>query len=100
MRQLFPVLEKKRCAVMSVETLMAIIIIVVGMAVETTTVFLALVIVLITQYDFDNWEGPYGGWVYGMGYSILMLIFTELMGGPKYTLDDLFYWREHGMVDM
>ena len=33
-----------------------------------------------SQYDFDNWEGPwYGGWVMVWAMSILMLIFTELM---------------------
>ena len=54
---------------MSVETLMAIIIIVVGMAVGDYYGFPGSGdSSYYSQYDFDNWEGPwYGGWVYGMG---------------------------------
>ena len=47
-----------------------------------------------SQYDFDNWEGPwYGGWVYGMGYVYPDVNIYGTYGGPKYTLDDLFYWE-------
>ena len=72
------------------------------MAVETTTVFLALVIVLITL-NMILIIGKVLGMVVGFmvwAMSILMLIFTELMGAQNTHWMICSIGREHGMVDM
>ena len=47
-----------------------------------------------SQYDFDNWEGPwYGGWVYGMGWVAPDAdIYGHKPGGGSSNTHEYPYW--------